>query len=295
MLFFSHILKRKKLSHFYVSTALFLFVFVFLMLEPIVKDSLVFALNYFDSSKISTQDVDTDHMIIQNIEPRAQQKSHAPESSTIVLIITGITGMLVRFVRKSFEEFKRAFDVAVSLIGFVALVPLFAIVAVLIKLSSRGPIIYKQVRVGKNGKRFMIYKFRSMRRDAEKSTGAVWAKENDPRITFIGKMLRKTHLDEMPQLFNVLKGDMSIVGPRPERPEIIKKLKLSIPDYEKRLAIKPGITGLAQVKHRYDETMADVKKKVKLDLLYIRKMCLLTDTRIIASTFIVVLTGKGAR
>ena len=131
--------------------------------------------------------------------------------------------------------------------------------------------------------------------DAEKNTGAVWAQENDPRITPVGRILRKTHIDEIPQLLNVITGEMSIVGPRPERPEIVKDLKALIHDYENRLSVKPGITGLAQVKHKYDETIEDVKKKIKYDLLYIRKMCWLVEMRIIAQTFIVALTGKGAR
>ena len=134
-----------------------------------------------------------------------------------------------------------------------------------------------------------------MRIDAEEETGAVWAKENDPRITSVGRLLRKTHIDEFPQLLNVLKGQMSIVGPRPERPEIVYDLKTVIRDYEKRLLVKPGITGLAQVWHKYDETIEDVKKKIKYDFLYIRRMCLLVDLRIMANTVVVVLTGRGAR
>jgi lipopolysaccharide/colanic/teichoic acid biosynthesis glycosyltransferase len=121
----------------------------------------------------------------------------------------------------------------------------------------------------------------------------VWAKQNDPRVTPIGGLLRKTHLDELPQLFNVLKGEMSIVGPRPERPEMVQTLKQTIVDYEKRLAVLPGITGLAQVMHRYDETIMDVRKKVKYDLLYIKKMCWLAEMRIAALTCVVMLTGKA--
>ena len=134
-----------------------------------------------------------------------------------------------------------------------------------------------------------------MRIDAEKYTGPVWAKEDDPRLIKFGKIIRKIHIDELPQLFNVLIGDMSIVGPRPERPELVGKLKRAIPEYEKRLRVKPGITGLAQVWHKYDETIQDVKKKIKYDLLYIREMCLMVDLRILARTFFVVLIGRGAR
>jgi lipopolysaccharide/colanic/teichoic acid biosynthesis glycosyltransferase len=131
--------------------------------------------------------------------------------------------------------------------------------------------------------------------DAEKYTGPVWAEEDDPRLIRFGKIIRKLHLDELPQLFNVLKGNMSIVGPRPERPVFVKQLSGKITDYRKRLNAKPGITGLAQVVHKYDETIADVKKKVKYDLLYIREMCLMVDIRILLRTIIVSVTGRGAR
>jgi lipopolysaccharide/colanic/teichoic acid biosynthesis glycosyltransferase len=172
--------------------------------------------------------------------------------------------------------------------------PILLFSTILIKLDSPGPVIYRQKRVGKNGKVFKIFKLRSMRQDAEKGSGAVWAKKNDPRVTVVGKILRKSRIDEIPQLINVLQGDMSIVGPRPERPEMVRDLKNMICDYEKRLIVKPGITGLAQVVHKYDESINDVKKKVKYDLLYIRKKGLWTDLGIMAQTFGVVLTGKGA-
>ena len=131
--------------------------------------------------------------------------------------------------------------------------------------------------------------------DAEKETGPVWAKEDDPRLIKFGKIIRKMHIDEIPQLFNVLRGEMSIVGPRPERPIFVKSLSKEIKEYKRRLTVKPGITGLAQVWHKYDETIKDVKKKIKYDLLYIRKMCLATDFRILLRTILVVAIGKGAR
>src|SRR3989338_62953 len=130
---------------------------------------------------------------------------------------------------------------------------------------------------------------------AQKETVPVWAPKNDCRIPPLGKVLRQTRIDELPQFWNVLKGDMSIVGPRPERPVFVEKFVKEIPDYEKRLAVKPGITGLAQVWHRYDETVADVKKKIKYDILYIKKFCLWTDLGILLRTVLVVLTGSGAR
>jgi lipopolysaccharide/colanic/teichoic acid biosynthesis glycosyltransferase len=222
------------------------------------------------------------------------EKTRAPEPNTLLLFMGGIIGIVVRFVRKSFDRLKRFMDIILSVFGLAASFPLLAFSALLIKLDSPGPVIYKQNRVGKNGRVFKILKLRTMRKNAEGATGAVWACKNDPRITPIGNVLRKTRIDEIPQLFNVLHGEMSIIGPRPERPEIIRDLKYMIIDYEKRLQIKPGITGLAQVFHKYDESIKDVKKKIKYDILYIKKMCLLVDLRILFQTFIVVFTGKGA-
>jgi len=220
----------------------------------------------------------------------------APEPGTLALLsTTGFFGFLVRFARKRFQEFKRMFDVTVSLIGLIISLPVVALTAAVIKIVSPGSVFFKQERVGLNGEVFYIYKLRTMRLDAEKDTGPMWAKEDDPRLIKFGKFMRKSHVDELPQLFNVLKGEMSIVGPRPERPVFVDKLSGQIKEYNKRITVKPGITGLAQVWHKYDETLRDVKKKIKLDLLYIRKMCLWVDMRILALTVVAVLTGKGAR
>ena len=179
---------------------------------------------------------------------------------------------------------KRALDLTVSVIGLTLGAPLFLLIALVIKLDSRGPIFYKQLRVGLRGRTFYIYKFRSMRQDAEVKSGPVWAKENDPRITRVGNFLRTTHLDELPQFINVLKGEMSLVGPRPERPHFVKELRKVIPHYDKRHYAKPGVTGLAQIRQRYDETTEDVKKKVRYDVLYIKKMCPILDIKVIAMT-----------
>ena len=207
----------------------------------------------------------------------------------------GILGAIVRFARRRFQEFKRSFDCVTASVGLLLALPLLAFLGLLIKIVSPGPVFFKQLRVGKGGVPFTLYKLRTMHLNAETETGAVWAKENDPRLIPFGKGIRKMHLDEVPQLWNVLKGEMSLIGPRPERPEFVSQLREAIPDYEKRLHVKPGITGLAQVWHKYDETVQDVRKKVKYDLLYIKKMCLWVDLRIFAKTFVVVLTGRGAR
>ena len=219
-----------------------------------------------------------------------------PEPGSMILVGGGgILGAIVRFARKRFQEFKRSFDCVAAFIGLLLALPILVFAGLLIKMVSHGPVFFKQTRLGKDGVPFTLYKLRTMHLNAESETGAVWAKENDPRLIPCGRGIRKMHLDEVPQLWNVLRGEMSLVGPRPERPEFVSQLREAIPDYEKRLAVKPGLTGLAQVWHKYDETIQDVRKKVKYDLLYIRKMCLWVDLRIFAKTFVVVLTGKGAR
>jgi len=275
-----------------ISVILMLLAIVF-VLEPNLRGKLSFAVTFFNEPQLSYEQKDARYSSLP-LKADMPQKTQAPEPSTFILILGGIGGVIVRYVRKGFDKLKRIMDIVLSLTGLLTSFPLLLIAAILIKLDSPGPIVYKQIRVGKNGKIFTIYKLRSMRQDAEKGIGAVWAKKNDPRITLIGRILRKSRVDEIPQLFNVLQGDMSIVGPRPERPEMVRDLKKLICDYEKRLLVKPGITGLAQIEHKYDETISDVKKKVKYDLLYIRKKCLWTDLSIMAQTFGVVLTGKGA-
>jgi exopolysaccharide biosynthesis polyprenyl glycosylphosphotransferase len=222
-------------------------------------------------------------------------KSHAPEPATLALFGSGIFGMIISFVRKTYHIAKRIFDVVLSVVALIVLSPLFILTALLIKCTSKGPMLFTQIRAGKDGDPFKMYKFRTMKVDAEKESGPVWAAANDNRLIPVGSFLRKAHLDEIPQFINVLRGEMSIIGPRPERPVFVEKLKKEISDYEKRLAIKPGITGLAQVWHRYDETIADVRKKVKYDILYIKKVCLWTDLRILLRTVRVVFTGEGAR
>lgn len=224
-----------------------------------------------------------------------ESRVHAPEPGSLALVSTGIFGWMIGFARRRFQEFKRLFDIIMSAIGLVIVSPIMALATLIIKIVSPGPAFFRQERVGKGGEAFNMYKLRTMKLDAERYTGPVWAKENDPRLIKFGKIIRKMHIDEFPQLFNVLKGDMSIVGPRPERPIFVEGLSKEIKDYRKRLEVKPGITGLAQIWHKYDETIADVRKKIKYDLLYIREMCFMVDLRILLRTVIVATLGKGAR
>ncbi len=187
---------------------------------------------------------------------------------------------------------KRTIDVMVSAAVLVLGLPFWLLIAAMIKVESHGPVLYKQERVGKDGKLFSIIKFRSMYRDAEKE-GPQWAEKKDPRVTRFGKILRKLHLDEIPQLLNVLVGEMSLIGPRPERPVFVEQLSKEIPMYLRRLKVRPGISGWAQVKHKYDENIEDVRKKVQYDLFYIENMSLRMDFKILLSTVAHVLLGRG--
>jgi lipopolysaccharide/colanic/teichoic acid biosynthesis glycosyltransferase len=217
--------------------------------------------------------------------------------------------------------FKRAVDMIGAVFGLILTLPFFLVFPILIKLDSPGPVFYTQTRVGHNrrrcarrkvagsvlgrtsrdrrrndykGRPIEVLKFRTMIADAEKKCGPVWATENDPRITRLGSLLRKTRLDEIPQFVNVLKGDMSLVGPRPERPVFVEKLSSRVENYDRRLEVKPGITGLAQVENGYDSSVTSVVRKVHYDLQYIQSWNPWQDLRIILKTVIVVVTGKGA-
>ncbi|MPL68895.1 hypothetical protein SDC9_14628 [bioreactor metagenome] len=197
-----------------------------------------------------------------------------------------------KYLKPNLEQrsLKRIFDIVVSAIGLLLLWPIMIVVAIALKLDSRGPILYGQIRTGRGEKAFKVYKFRSMRQDAEKQTGPVFAAENDPRITKLGKFIRATRLDELPQLFNVLIGDMSIVGPRPERPFFVKQFKEEIPEYIYRHNVKPGITGLAQVHGKYNTTPYD---KLVYDLIYIQKCNIVTDLVIMLQTIRVLVTKSS--
>lgn len=182
----------------------------------------------------------------------------------------------------------------IALMGTLITLPLMAVLAAAVKLTSRGPVLYRQTRIGIGGKPFVLYKFRSMWTDAEANCGAVWAVKDDPRVTPLGKWLRKYRLDELPQLFNVLKGDMAIVGPRPERPEFVATLSEKIPFYQQRHCIKPGITGWAQISHKYSDSLEDTVTKLEYDLYYIRNLSPSLDAYIMFHTAKVMLLGRGA-
>ena len=196
--------------------------------------------------------------------------------------------------RGSLRRLKRALDVIISILIFIPAAPIMLATAIAIRMESKGPVIYKQDRVGLFEKEFTVYKFRSMRTDAEKN-GAVWAKEHDDRVTRIGRFIRKVRIDELPQLWNILKGDMSFIGPRPERMAFVTQLKKDIPYYSLRHTVKPGLTGWAQVCYPYGASQEDALHKLEYDLYYIKNMSLLLDIVIILKTVGVVLFPKGSR
>ncbi|OQX89058.1 undecaprenyl-phosphate glucose phosphotransferase [candidate division KSB1 bacterium 4484_87] len=201
--------------------------------------------------------------------------------------------IMPQFMPEWEKRVKRAIDVIVSLFVIVSFLPIWILVAIAIKLDSRGPVFFKQKRVGQYEKIFQIYKFRSMKYKAEKETGPVWASEHDPRITAVGRFLRKTRIDEIPQFINILFNDMSLVGPRPERPYFVKRLKNEIPLYSRRHRMKPGITGWAQIKGGYDDSIKNVKKKLEYDLYYLENMSLRMDLKIMMRTAYTMIAGKG--
>ncbi len=211
------------------------------------------------------------------------------------------------------EGARRWLNVGVAAAMLILALPLMAVMAILIKLTSRGPVFYTQTRIGLNrrlpdelelrlgrhrtcdlgGHPFVIYKFRTMRVDAERSLKPVWASKNDPRVTWIGRLFRQARLDELPQLFNVLRGDMNLVGPRPERPSIFARLADEVEDYPLRQRVRPGITGLAQISHHYDQSVDDVRHKLAYDLEYIRRQGFWADLMIMLKTAPVVLFRRG--
>ncbi len=192
-------------------------------------------------------------------------------------------------------HFKRLIDIVISIVGLALTLPISLLAAIAIKLTSAGPVLFAQQRVGQKGNLFRLLKFRSMRQNAEAESGPVWADANDDRITPVGRIIRKFRIDEIPQMWNVLRGQMSFIGPRPERPFFVQKLEKEIPFYSHRLCVKPGITGLAQVRHYYTSSMEETVGKLEYDLYYIKHMSPLFDFMILLDTVKTIMFGSGAR
>jgi sugar transferase (PEP-CTERM system associated) len=190
---------------------------------------------------------------------------------------------------------QRVWNTAVAVIGLIVSFPISVLTALAVRVTSPGPVLYRQKRVGLDGTPFTVFKFRSMRVDAEAATGAVWAAKDDPRVTPVGRFIRRVRFDELPQLYNVLKGEMSIVGPRPERPEFVQSLSEKIPYYRQRHCVRPGITGWAQINYKYGDTFEDTIQKLEYDLYYIKNMSLSLDNYIIFHTLKAMLLSRGAQ
>jgi sugar transferase (PEP-CTERM system associated) len=190
---------------------------------------------------------------------------------------------------------KRALDLSLGILGLVISLPIMALVALAVKLDSKGPAIFRQQRVGLGGRTFKVLKFRSMRVDAEQINGAQWAAEDDPRATRVGRHIRKFRLDELPQFLNVIRGEMSFVGPRPERPVFVDQLRKDISYYDERHSVRPGITGWAQVQYPYGSTVKDAYRKLEYDLFYLKNMSIFFDCVVVLKTIRIVLTGRGGR
>jgi len=181
---------------------------------------------------------------------------------------------------------KRVFDIVLAMALLVAGAPLMLLAALLVKLTSRGPVLYSQTRVGQGGRPFTIYKIRSMYHNCEQISGARWSQKGDPRVMPVGRVLRRMHIDELPQLWNILKGDMSLIGPRPERPEFVPQLEQTIPHYRERLLVLPGITGLAQIHLGPDTDLASVERKLAFDLYYIKTVSFVSDLKIVLAMIV---------
>ena len=252
---------------------------------------------------VLTLEDERDEVVLQEISRCIKRGIEIEEGGTLYENLTGKIPVehirekwLIKGLSKPSNTYctiKRVFDVIGSVILLIALLPLFATVALLIKLDSKGPVFYRQKRMGKNGREFILNKFRTMVRDAENGT-PLWAKKDDPRVTRVGRWLRRLRIDELPQLFNVLKGEMSLVGPRPERRAFVKMLEKSIPFYNYRHIVKPGITGWAQVNYRYANSVGSSLEKLQYDLYGIKHSSFLFDIKVLFKTIWTVLTLKGA-
>jgi len=253
---------------------------VLIALEEFEKDKLFDIIRYCQQSEVNLKIMPDTYEIVSGL------------AKTNQLYGVPFIEVMPEIMPYGSKLFKRVLDIIISSLLLIVLSPVLIIIVLAIKFSSKGPIFYTQVRVGRNSKNFNMYKFRSMVMEAEEY-GPEWAGENDPRITGIGRLIRKIYLDEIPQLINVLKNEMSIVGPRPERPFFVDKLSSEIPYYYKRLSVKPGITGWAQIKHKYDSSLDDVKEKLKFDFYYIENMSLKLDFKIMVNTFLVIIFMKG--
>lgn len=254
---------------------------VLLAFESSNHDKLLNVISHIENSKVSIKIIPDMYDIISG-QARTSQIYGFP-----------LIEIMPHIMQPWEESAKRVMDIVISIFILIVTFPLWLVIGVAIKMNSAGPLVYNQERVGKDGKIFRMHKFRSMYQDAESKTGPVWATQNDPRITSVGWFLRKTRLDEIPQFFDVLRGDMSLVGPRPERPSFVEKLSKEVPLYKRRLAVKPGITGWAQIKQGYDTSIEDVKSKVRYDLFYIENMSFRMDVKILIMTVYVMIAGKG--
>jgi len=207
-----------------------------------------------------------------------------PEPVTIIGFGAGFLALTSHLARRYFDVAKEVADIVLGFLALVLCLPVLILCAAIIKLSRSGPVLYRQQRVGKNGRLFKMYKLRTMYANAESATGAVWAAHGDPRVLPACRWMRRSHVDELPQLINVIRGDMSLVGPRPERPEILSQLEKTYPGIRKRLAVRPGITGLAQVRNGYDTSVEAFRTKLEADLEYIERRNWSTELRILAAT-----------
>jgi len=207
-----------------------------------------------------------------------------PEPITVVSMGAGILALGGHLARRYFEVAKEVADVVLGVVALVLALPVLTVCALVIKVTSRGPVLYKQVRMGKDGGLFTLLKLRTMYLNAEEASGAVWAQSDDPRVVPWCRWMRRSHLDELPQLLNVIRGEMSLIGPRPERPEIIEKLERVYPEVRRRLAVRPGITGLAQVRTGYDTSVEQYRHKLLADIEYIERRNWGLELKILAAT-----------